>query len=86
MYNKNDLQYSYIKDNKLEYTGPDPSSDPRDPDYGTEDEKPIPDSPIAWLEHSCSQWVIGGPNEVRQMIVDLQNLLMNWRNDENPDE
>ena len=29
----------------------------------------------AILPHSCDSWVIGGPNEVRQMIDDLQAIL-----------
>lgn len=32
--------------------------------------------PIAWLPHQCNQWVIGGPDEVRQMIADLQAALV----------
>jgi len=30
---------------------------------------------IAYLEHSCNEWVIGGPEEVRLMIADLRAIL-----------
>lgn len=32
-------------------------------------------SRIAYLPHSCDEWVIGGPEEIRQMIADLQEAL-----------
>lgn len=31
--------------------------------------------PVVYLPHSCDQWVIGGAEEVRAMIADLQVLL-----------
>lgn len=31
--------------------------------------------PVVFLPHSCQEWVIGGPAEVRQMIEDLQAIL-----------
>lgn len=30
---------------------------------------------VAYLPHSCDHWVIGGANEVRAMIADLQIAL-----------
>lgn len=30
---------------------------------------------IAYLPHSCSEWVIGGPEQIKAMIADLQALL-----------
>ena len=32
----------------------------------------------AFLPHSCDEWVIGGPNEVKQLIADLQYILKFW--------
>lgn len=32
-------------------------------------------TPLAWLPHQCNEWVIGGPEEVRRMIADLQAAL-----------
>lgn len=29
----------------------------------------------AYLEHRCEEWVIGGADQVRQLIADLQKLL-----------
>ncbi len=31
--------------------------------------------PVVYLPHSCNQWVIGGEEEVRAMIADLQAAL-----------
>ena len=31
--------------------------------------------PVAYLPHSCDQWVIGGKEEVQQMIEDLKVIL-----------
>lgn len=31
--------------------------------------------PFVQLPHSCSAWIIGGPNELRVMIGDLRRLL-----------
>lgn len=33
------------------------------------------DPPVVRLPHSCDAWVIGGPDEVAQMIADLTALL-----------
>jgi hypothetical protein len=30
---------------------------------------------VAYLPHSCNEWVIGGPDEIRAMIADLQAIL-----------
>ena len=32
--------------------------------------------PFVYLPHSCQEWVIGGPAEVRQLIKDLLALLV----------
>jgi hypothetical protein len=32
-------------------------------------------APCAYLPHSCDQWVIGGPEQIRLMIADLQEIL-----------
>lgn len=32
-------------------------------------------TPCAWLPHSCDEWVIGGPAQVRALIEDLQEAL-----------
>ena len=34
------------------------------------------DSQVAYMPHSCDEWVIGGVQQVRQMIADLQQALM----------
>jgi hypothetical protein len=34
------------------------------------------DFQVAYLPHSCDEWVIGGAQQVRQMIADLQQALM----------
>lgn len=39
--------------------------------YSVEDEE----RPLAYLPHSCEQWVIGGPAEVRMLIEDLRAAL-----------
>lgn len=31
----------------------------------------------AYLPHSCDQWIIGGPEEVKLLIEDLQEILKN---------
>jgi hypothetical protein len=31
--------------------------------------------PFARLPHSCDEWMIGGPNEIRALIADLQEAL-----------
>ena len=31
--------------------------------------------PVAFLPHSCDAWVIGGPEQVRALIADLQAWL-----------
>lgn len=33
------------------------------------------ESPGAYLEHSCDEWVIGGAESIRQMIADLTQAL-----------
>lgn len=54
-----------------------PSTDARrDDGY---DESGAPKPPCAYLPHSCDQWVIGGPEEVREMIADLQAALERMR-------
>ncbi len=32
--------------------------------------------PVAYLPHSCQEWVIGGASEIEQMIADLKHALM----------
>ena len=44
------------------------------------DEIPPFDYPYAGLPHSCGDWVIGGPEQIRQMIHDLQNALAEIEN------
>lgn len=34
--------------------------------------------PVAFLPHSCDKWVIGGPEQVRQLIADLTEALRKW--------
>lgn len=29
----------------------------------------------AYLPHSCDEWVIGGPEQIRMLIMDLQEAL-----------
>lgn len=29
----------------------------------------------AYLDHSCGSWVIGGPDEIRNLIADLRAIL-----------
>ena len=33
-------------------------------------------SPAVFLPHSCGEWVIGGPDEIKMMIEDLQAALV----------
>ena len=33
------------------------------------------DFPICFLPHSCDEWIIGGPAEVKAMIGDLEQAL-----------
>ena len=40
--------------------------------------------PCAYLPHSCDEWVIGGPDEVRVMIDDLQAALAVMGHDYEP--
>jgi len=39
-----------------------------------EEGRPTP-VPCAYLPHSCDQWVIGGPEELRLMIAELTALI-----------
>ena len=32
-------------------------------------------APCAYLEHSCDEWAIGGIENIKQMITDLQDVL-----------
>lgn len=34
--------------------------------------------PCAHLPHSCDYWIIGGPEEVKTLIQDLQRTLIAW--------
>jgi hypothetical protein len=36
---------------------------------------------VAFLPHSCQEWVIGGPKEVKAMIEDLQEILKAQENE-----
>ncbi len=38
--------------------------------YGTKEGEPV-----AYLPHSCDEWVIGGEKEILQLIEDLQEAL-----------
>lgn len=40
-----------------------------------EEHKHIDDDVIAFLPHSCDEWEIGGPEQIREMIEDLQDAL-----------
>jgi len=43
-------------------------------EYGYEDAgRPRP--PFVYLPHSCEEWIIGGPDEIKAMIADLQSAL-----------
>lgn len=44
------------------------------PHHSSRDEKPIK-PPVAWLPHSCDEWVIGGPGNIRALINDLEAAL-----------
>ncbi len=50
-----------------------PSTDARE-DNGYDDEG-APKPPCVYLPHSCDEWVVGGPDNVRAMIADLQAAL-----------
>ena len=50
----------------------------------TEDDPPVYDTRVdpykelkrgAYLPHSCDDWVIGGPDNIRTLILDLQRAL-----------
>lgn len=32
-------------------------------------------SPCAYLPHSCGEWVIGGPEQIKLLIADLEKVL-----------
>lgn len=34
-----------------------------------------PEKLVAQLPHSCDEWVIGGPDEIKALIEDLQEAL-----------
>ena len=36
-------------------------------------------APCVYLDHSCDNWVIGGPKEVEALIEDLQKVLHKWQ-------
>ena len=42
-------------------------------DAKSDSEKAVRD--VAYLPHSCDHWVIGGKDEVRQLIADLQDIM-----------
>jgi hypothetical protein len=59
-----------------------PTQDEWDADDFTDYDQPLPrfgdefsDRRIAWLPHSCDQWVIGSKEEVKALISDLQDAL-----------
>ncbi len=37
--------------------------------------------PAVYLPHSCDSWVIGGPEQIRTMIDDLQKVLIKLEGD-----
>ena len=39
-------------------------------------------SPCAYLEHSCDDWVIGGPEQIEMLISDLKVALLKMRGDD----
>ena len=38
-------------------------------------------APCVYLDHSCDNWVIGGPKEVEVLIEDLQKVLHKWQDE-----
>ncbi len=46
-------------------------------DDGDPEDRPPRDVtfPVVWLPHSCDEWAIGGPAEVRALIADLEAAL-----------
>lgn len=37
---------------------------------------------LVFLPHSCNEWIIGGPEEVKLLIEDLQEILKNQESKE----
>ena len=67
MYNKGDLEI--CKDEESHG----PCIDARE-DNGY-DEEGAPKPPFVYLPHSCDEWIIGGPEQIKMMIQDLQEAL-----------
>ncbi len=36
----------------------------------------LPAYGVVFLPHSCDEWVIGGPAQIRALIADLESVLM----------
>ena len=65
MYHRNDLQVSTSKHGC-------PSFDAREEDGYNEG---LHNPPCVSLPHSCDEWIIGGPDQIRDLITDLQAVL-----------
>lgn len=63
MYHKGDIVFD-----KVDY-------DARE-ENGYEDTYKYSNEKIVALPHSCNEWVIGGEDEVKILIEDLQNILL----------
>lgn len=50
-----------------------PSIDAREDNGYDEEGQPKP--PCVYLPHSCDEWIIGGPEQIKAMIQDLQDAL-----------
>ena len=45
------------------------------PSYDMRNSDTTPQHPCCWLPHSCGEWVIGGPEQARALVADLQAWL-----------
>ena len=73
MYNKGDIQVVTEDKIREEYVI---ECDEKPSDYVTDyrsDSEVV--LPLALLPHSCDRWVIGGANEIRILIEDLESAL-----------
>jgi len=72
MYKKHDLTLTgHCTETHDDYDEP-PESSPHYHVWGHFETFPYP---VVYLEHSCDEWLIGGPEQVQAMIDDLTALL-----------
>lgn len=76
-YRKGDLQIITEESIRIDY-GLELDENPAD--YISDSRANCPGLPIVALPHSCDRWIIGGVEEVRQLLQDLTEALKTIQN------